>query len=120
MLQLHGCLDFSINHIDDIIICSKDKDTHVEHIKKVLIALTSVNLTVQPAKCIFFVVKLPVLGFWMEIGGMRPNLNKLCNMLEWQGPNTQKKLQSLLGIIGFFRSFYRNGIPDHVYQSQEI
>ncbi|KAL0492064.1 hypothetical protein AKO1_000939, partial [Acrasis kona] len=39
-LQYHDCLSFSYNHIDDIIIFSTNVEDHVEHVQRVLKALT--------------------------------------------------------------------------------
>jgi hypothetical protein len=108
LLQDHDCIDFAYNHIDDILIYSQSLESHVEHVTKVLTALTSVNLTIGLCKYHFFAVKVPMVGFWLEVGGIRPNLNKLCNMMEWTRPTTKKTLQRLIGIINFFRRFIPN------------
>lgn len=108
LLQQHECTDFSTNHIDDIIVFSTSISEHMNHVKKVLKALTSVRLTVNPEKCKFFATKLPVLGFWIQVGGMKPNVTKIWNMLEWRRPDSRKKVQSLLGILNFFRRFIPN------------
>lgn len=108
---------FSIEKIDlkqgnfilsNTVICSKNEEDHEAQINRVLSALTSVKLTIQEKKCIFFAVKIPVLGYWLEGGGLRPNMSKLCNMLEWERPTTHTKLLRYIGIINFFRRF----IPD--------
>lgn len=39
---------------------------------------------------------------------MRPNIQKLCNMLDWERPSTQKKIQRYLGILTYFRKFIPN------------
>jgi len=102
---LKDCADFAVNHLDDIIVYSKTVEEHVLHIRKVLDLLTSVNLTINEEKCHFFTTRLPVLGYILEVGGVKPDLKRIFNMPSWDRPNTRKKLQSLLGIINFFRRF---------------
>ncbi|KAL0490195.1 hypothetical protein AKO1_006542 [Acrasis kona] len=106
LLQASGLTDYACNHVDDIIIYSKTLEEHVVHVQNVLNALTSVNLTIQPAKCNFFATKVPLLGYWIEQAGMRPNVDKLCNMLSKPDrPNSRKGIQRLVGFINFFRRF---------------
>lgn len=119
LLQEHQCLDFSVNHLDDIIIFSRTVDEHIHHVKKVLAALTSKFLTISLKKCIFFATKLPALGYILEVGGLRPNTKKICNMMEWHRPNSKKRLQRLLGILNFFRRFIYN-YTERVYPIMSI
>ncbi|KAL0483582.1 hypothetical protein AKO1_001067 [Acrasis kona] len=106
LLQANNLTDYACNHIDDIIIYSKSVEEHIIHVQNVLKALTAVNLTIQPAKCNFFATKVPLLGFWIEQAGMKPNMDKVCNMLQRkERPSTRKHIQSLIGFINFFRRF---------------
>jgi len=68
LLQREGCLDFCRNHVDDICIYSASVKEHVEHVIKVLNALTKVNLTVNADKCRFFATRLPMLGYVLQVG----------------------------------------------------
>jgi len=119
LLQKFGCSSYTVNHLDDIIIYSTSVEEHVTHVRQVLKALTSVNLTVNEKKCIWFATQLPVLGFWLQTNGIRPNLTKICNMLEWTRPTTRKEVQRLLGIINFFRRFIPN-ISDLLHPIMQI
>lgn len=112
LLQRSNCTSFACNYLDDIILFSKAEEEHQHHVKQVLEALTSVKLTIQPKKCVFFATRLPVLGFWLQIGGLQPNFDKLCNMMHWPRPNTRKKLESLLGVLNFFRRFIPNATEE--------
>jgi hypothetical protein len=105
LLQKHDCSSFAVNFIDDIIIHSKNVEEHVEHVKKVLDALTAVNLTIRREKCHFFCTEVKLLGYWLSLDGIRPNYERLCNMMEWSRLTTRKQVQRFCGIINFFRRF---------------
>jgi hypothetical protein len=105
LLQEKGCADYACNFIDDIIIYSKSSEDHVSHIRTVLDALTGVNLTIQRTKCHFFCEQVPLLGYWLSKSGIQPNMDKLCNMMQWKRPSTYREVQKFCGIIGFFRRF---------------
>jgi hypothetical protein len=102
-LQEKDCADFATNFINDIIIYSSSIEEHVEHVKRVLNALTEVNLTIQRSKCHFFCERIPLLGYWVSKDGIEPNIDKLCNMMQWKRPSTPVEVQKYLGLINFFR-----------------
>jgi len=105
LLQQYDCSSYTHNHLDDLIIFSSSIQDHIQHVKHVLAALTSVFLTINFDKCKFFVIRLPLLGMIVQPSGIEPNKTRLMNMLEWERPTTRKKLQRFLGIVNFFRRF---------------
>jgi transposase InsO family protein len=105
LLQEKECWAFANNFIDDIIVFSKTYEEHIEHVKKVLDALTEKSLTIRRDKCHFNCKAVPLLGFWLEEQGVRPNMKKIMNMEEWERPNTRKRVQRFCGIVNFFRRF---------------
>lgn len=57
-LNLKDCLIY----LDDIIIFSKDIDSHIERLDKVFERIASYNLKIKPSKCEFFKTKTTYLG----------------------------------------------------------
>ena len=45
---------FVVAYLDDILVYSKDKASHVGHVKKVLEALKKAGLKLKPKKCEFY------------------------------------------------------------------
>ena len=45
------------------------------------------------------------LGIFISNEGIKINKSKYNNMLEWQRPNTAKKMQKVLGLFNFDRKF---------------
>lgn len=81
-MQQHGLTDFAMNFIDDIVIWSRIIEEHIQHIKLVLAALTSVRLTINPDKCYLFMSKLPLLGMVISIKGLQLNYEKIMNIMD--------------------------------------
>lgn len=108
MLQSEGLADDVYSHLDDLLIAHRDVVRHAEIVKRTLEALNRVNLTINSEKSTFFATRLSVLGMIAEVGGIRPNPAKVCNIMEWERPTTKKGAQSFIGSINFFRRF----IPD--------
>ena len=48
---LRGCREFSSPYIDNVLIFSKTLDEHIEHIRRVLVALREACLTAKLNKC---------------------------------------------------------------------
>lgn len=108
LLQEHGVADEVHSHLDDLFIAHRDVERHTEVVCKVLQALTSVNLTINAEKSHFFVTRVPLLGMIADTKGIRPNPQKICNMMEWKRPATRRQIQQFLGIINFFRRYIPN------------
>ena len=74
------------SHMDDLVIAHKDPDEHAEIVRRTLEVLNKVRLTINVDKSVFFATRLTVLGMVVEADGIRPNLNKVCNIMDWKRP----------------------------------
>ena len=59
-----------IIYLDNILIYSKDKNKHVEHIKAVLRRLKEYSLYVKPSKYTFYTKQVKFLGFILTLEGV--------------------------------------------------
>jgi hypothetical protein len=61
---LHKVLhQFIVVYLDDILIFSKEKNEHVEHIKEVLQELQKANIKLKLKKCEFHIQETEFLGY---------------------------------------------------------
>ena len=60
-------------YLDDILVYSKTKEKHEEHLRMVLQRLKAHQLYANPAKCSFFVNTIEYLGFIVGPDGIKPN-----------------------------------------------
>jgi len=95
-------------YLDDILIFSKDKDEHTQHLKSVLDTLRKYNIIAKPSKCQFFKTAVKYLGHDIDATGVKPTKEKIAVLNQLQIPNTIKRLRSILGMFGFYRKFISN------------
>jgi hypothetical protein len=106
---LAECLGrFAAAYLDDIIIYSKNKDTHPEDVKKVLKALRKWNLKVKLAKCAFGVAETTFLGHIMSPGKIRMDPEKVSSITTWPTPKSVRDVQSFLGLANYYRRFIKD------------
>ena len=95
----------AVAYLDDILIYSKTEAQHVEDVKKVLTALASVNLKLEPEKCNFHQQKVTFLGYILSTEGVQIDPEKVRAILDYPEPKDVKELQAFLGTINFNRRF---------------
>ncbi|EIE78870.1 hypothetical protein RO3G_03575 [Rhizopus delemar RA 99-880] len=94
------------NFVDDCIVASDSFEQHAEDVKLVLEKLTSVNLIVNPDKCVWFQHSVRLLGFVVNTTGTKVDRNKLTNVQNWPIPNqSHKHVQQFMGLINYFRDY---------------
>ena len=57
-------------YIDDIIVFSPDRDSHIKHVKLVLECLRKANLKLKPSKCVFGQSQVKILGYIIQASGI--------------------------------------------------
>ena len=95
-------------YIDDILIFSDDRDSHINDIDAVLKQLNAYDLKVSISKCAFCVTELNFLGFNISCDGLKPSSKKLKELEEFPPPNDSKSLRRFLGMSNFYRKLIPN------------
>ena len=105
----HDCMDgFIVVYMDDLLIFSKDKESHYKHLELVLSRLEKHELYVAPKKYEFMKDNIDFLGLLIGKDGIRVNPKKVEILKTWPKPSSVTEIRSFLGLIQFFRRF----IPD--------
>jgi Reverse transcriptase (RNA-dependent DNA polymerase)/RNase H-like domain found in reverse transcriptase len=99
---------FVVVYFDDILIYSRNKEEHVDHVRQVLQTLRQNSLYVNPKKCIWMTDKLVFLGFVIAADGICPDTDKIKAIQEWPTPTIVTEVRSFLGLPGFYRRFIKN------------
>jgi len=95
-------------YLDDILIYSKDMESHQQHVWEVLRHLQLHGLFAKPEKCEFHSDSVEYLGYRLSPDGLTMSLDKIQTISDWPEPRKVKDIQSFLGFANFYRQFIFN------------
>jgi hypothetical protein len=75
-------------YFDDILIYSSDLETHIQHIREVLLVLQREKFYVAPAKCSFMTNSVLFLGYMVSKDGLAVDESKVATVHDWPLPTT--------------------------------
>nr|KYP57391.1 Retrotransposable element Tf2 [Cajanus cajan] len=105
-LIFHDVIGKSIQvYIDDIVIGSKQKSDHLQHLKLFFERMRKHGFKMNPLKCAFVVTAGEFLGFVIHQKRIEVDKNKTKAIMETRPHSNKKELQALLGKINFLRQF---------------
>jgi hypothetical protein len=96
---------FVMVFIDDILVYSRSKEEHKEHLRLVLQKLRDHRLYVKLSKCEFWLKQFTFLGHIISKGGISVDPGKVQDVLGWNVPTSVGDIQSFLGLAGYYRRF---------------
>ncbi|GJX03905.1 putative reverse transcriptase domain-containing protein [Tanacetum coccineum] len=103
-LMNRGCkpyLDkFVIVFIDDILIYSKNKKEHEEHLKAIMGLLKKEELYAKFSKCEF-------LGYVIDSQGTHVDPTKIESIKDWVSPKSPTEIRQFLGLAVYYRRFIK-------------
>ncbi|GJY57304.1 putative reverse transcriptase domain-containing protein [Tanacetum coccineum] len=96
---------FVIVFIDDILIYSKSKQEHAEHLKLILELLKKEELYAKFSKCEFWILKVQFFGHVIDSQGIQVDPAKIESIKDWTSPKTLTEILQFLGLAGYYRRF---------------
>ena len=100
-LQYHELLVY----LDDIIIWSKDIESHIKKLETVFSLFEKSNLKLKPSKCFFLFNEINFLGHIVSDKGISTQPAKVKTISELPVPKTVKQLQRFLGMTVYYSKF---------------
>ena len=92
-------------YLDDIIVFSKDLDSHLERLGEVFTRLETAGLKLKPEKCELFAKRVNYLGHVVSEHGVETDQEKIQSVKEWPVPRHPTDVRSFLGTTGYYRRF---------------
>jgi hypothetical protein len=99
---------FVIVFIDDILIYSRNREEHADHLRTVLQILRERQLYAKLDKCDFWLTQVHFLGHVVSKDGLAVDPSKVEAVLRWERPRNATEVRSFLGLAGYYRRFIEN------------
>ncbi len=100
--------DFCQVYLDDILICSKTRKKHRDHVKLVLRWLREAELQINIWKCEFNVKETVFLEVIISELDLRINLSKMTIIVSWITSINLKEIQNFMRFVNFYCRFIKN------------
>jgi hypothetical protein len=94
-----------IVYLDDILVYSRTKKKHLEHLDQVLQLLRKNKLFGKLKKCDFFKSEVEFLGHLVSDQGLAVDPHKIDTIRDWPQPKNIHELRSFLGLASYYRRF---------------
>lgn len=99
---------FLIHYLDDIVIYSKDFESHLEHINIVLSRLRSAGFTVKMEKTNFAKKQISFLGNLVSENGITIDPSRTNSIRNYPRPKNAKAISRFIGMTGYFHKYIKD------------
>ena len=94
--------------LDDILVFSRTKQEHIQHLREVLMRLRAQKLYAKLSKCEFARDEVQFLGYRIGAKGLAVSPDKVDAVRAWPTPKNVHDVRAFLGLAGFYRRFVKN------------
>ena len=119
-LTYENCLVY----LDDIIVFSKDFESHVQRVRGVFDRLRAANLKLHAKKCVLFQKRVAFLGHVLSEKGIEVQSEKVAVVQEWPTPRRLTEVRSFIGLCSYYRRFIPGfadvAAPLHALQRKNV
>ena len=99
---------FVVVFVDDILIYSKGRAEHEQHLQLALQVLRENQLYAKLEKCDFWLQEIQFLGHMVSKEGILVDSAKVEVLMRWERPKSVFEIRSFLGLVGYYRQFIEN------------
>lgn len=95
----------AMQYLDDIVIYSKDFESHLRDIEAVFKIIRKIGVRLNPEKCTFMMDELKFLGFLVSSKGVATDPKSIEPILNYKAPRNVEELRKWLGMTGYYRKW---------------
>ena len=95
-------------YFDDILIYSRTRDEHLNHLRNVCSTLQKEKFYANPKKYAFLTDSVTFLGFILSSQGIAVDQEKVRAIVDWPEPKTIRDVRSFHGLATFYRRFIKD------------
>ncbi|GJY94025.1 putative reverse transcriptase domain-containing protein [Tanacetum coccineum] len=99
---------FMIVFIDDILIYSRNKEEHANHLRIILELLRKEKLYAKFSKCEFWINIVQFLGHLIDSQGLHIDPAKIKAVKNWASHTTPTEIRQFLGLAGYYQRFIKD------------
>nr|GEU55914.1 putative reverse transcriptase domain-containing protein [Tanacetum cinerariifolium] len=94
--------------IDDILICSRNKEEHKNHLRIILELFRKEKLYAMFSKCDFWIRTVQFLGQLIDSQGLHVDPAKIEAVKNWASPTTPIEIRQFLGLVVYYHRFIKD------------
>ncbi|GMJ07948.1 hypothetical protein HRI_004464000 [Hibiscus trionum] len=98
---------FVVVFLDDILVYSRNKEEHADHLRIVLQTLRDHQLYAKFTMCEFWLSEVLFLRHIISADGIKVDSKKVQAILDWRPPRNVSEIRSFLGLAGYYRRFVK-------------
>ncbi|KAK0578091.1 hypothetical protein LWI29_004970 [Acer saccharum] len=98
---------FVLVFFDDILVYNQTWTDHLQHLRTVLLILSTNSLFAKKSKCRFRVPQIDYLSHIISTKGVAVKPVKIKAVVNWPTPTTAKGIRRFLGLAGCYQKFVR-------------
>ncbi|GKA12132.1 putative reverse transcriptase domain-containing protein [Tanacetum coccineum] len=99
---------FIIVFIDDILIYSRNKEEHANHLRIILELLKKEKLYAKFSKCNFWIRIVQFLGHLIDSQGLHVDPAMIETVMNWTSPTTPTEICQFLGLASYYQRFIKD------------